>query len=425
MGDGKRLHATDNQPLASRPTAIVTIVCLAEILSMTPFSMFLALQPQLQGAWALSNTESGWISSAYFAGYMLAVPVLGSLTDRIDARSVWLGACALAGAGALGFATAADGVASATVLQLAAGAGLAGTYMPGLKVIADRLEELPRPRHIAFYTTSFTLGASLSFWIIGWLDGAVDWRAAVAIAGAGPAIGCALVWFALPSVPVAPHAHADTGTHVRAVLRSRDSMRYVIGYAAHTWELFALRAWLVPFAVFSAGLQSAAPPVTVATLAAIVSLVGVPASLTGAELTTRVERPRLIVTVMLLSVAASLLVVAAAHGSWWLLIAAVCVYSALISADSAALTSGLVAVAPPASRGTAMAIYSTLGFAAASGGTFAVGLALDLLGGQSVGAWVAAFALMSAPNIVSALVLWPRPRVVPQARRSSSSTPRS
>ena len=75
-------------PVSRSPLFVVSIVCLAEILSMTPFSMFLALQPQLQGAWRLSNTESGWISSAYYTGYMLAVPVLGGLTDRVDARGV-------------------------------------------------------------------------------------------------------------------------------------------------------------------------------------------------------------------------------------------------------------------------------------------------------------------------------------------------
>ena len=56
------------------PWITVAVVCAAEILSMTPFSMFLALQPRLQDAWTLSNTVSGWISSAYFTGYMLAVP---------------------------------------------------------------------------------------------------------------------------------------------------------------------------------------------------------------------------------------------------------------------------------------------------------------------------------------------------------------
>lgn len=372
---------------------------------MAPFSMFLALQPRLQDAWMLSNTASGWISSAYFTGYMLAVPVLGGLTDRIDARRVWLGACALAGFGSLGFAVLADGIWSAVLLQLVTGAGLAGTYMPGLKVITDRLAAPPRPRHVAFYTTSFTIGSSLSFWIIGLLESTVSWRAAIALSAAGPLAGCLLVWLALRAVPVSPQAHASPGVHVKAVLRSSDSMRYVIGYAAHVWELFALRAWVVPFLVFCQEWRGAAPPVAVATLAAMVSLVGVPSSLAGAELTTHAPRRRIIIIVMLTSIIASLLVLPAAFASWWLVILAVCGYNALISADSAALTSGIVAVAPAGSRGTAMAIYSTLGFAAASAGTFAVGLTLDLLGGQSVMSWTVAFMIMSLPNLVGAYAI--------------------
>jgi MFS family permease len=193
--------------------------------------------------------------------------------------------------------------------------------------------------------------------------------------------------------------------HVRAVLRSADSMRYVVGYAAHVWELFALRAWVVPFVVFCESMRETNSPLGVATLAAVVTLVGVPSSLAGAELTSHAPRRRVVVIVMLLSIAASMLVIPAAFASWMLLIIAVCVYSAFISADSAALTSGLVAVAPVASRGTAMAIYSTLGFAAASSGTFAVGLMLDLLGGQSVMSWMVAFAIMSLPNLAGALAI--------------------
>ena len=391
--------------LHARPTVVVLVVCLAEILSMTPFSMFLALQPQLENTWGLSNTDTGWISSAYFFGYMLAVPFLGSITDRVDARAVWLGACALAGTGALGFALLADGVWTAAALQLVAGAGLAGTYMPGLKVITDRLASLPRPRHVAFYTTSFTIGASLSFWLVGFLDAAMDWRAAVAALALGPATGCALVAVALRPVRVPAHAQADPTVHMRAVFNSGDAMRYVIGYAAHVWELFALRAWVVPFVMFCQELKGSLPPLTSATIAAVVSLIGVPASLAGAELTSHAPRRRVIVTVMLTSIVASLLVVPAAQVSWGLLIVAICFHSALISADSAALTSGIVDVAPPASRGTAMAIYSTLGFAAASAGTFAVGFTLDLLGGQSLASWTIAFVVIAAPNLIGALAL--------------------
>lgn len=369
---------------------------------MTPFSMFLALQPQFERAWALSNTETGWISSAYFAGYMVAVPVLGSLTDRIDARAVWLGACALAGVGCVAFALWAHNVWSAALFQFVTGAGLAGTYMPGLKVMTDRLPALPRPRDVAFYTTSFTLGSALSFWLIGQFDAMFQWRAAVALTAAGPLLGCLLVGASLRPVAVERHAPSAATHHVRAVLASADSMRYVVGYAAHVWELFALRAWVVPFVVFCQGLRGSPSPLAVATIAALVSLIGVPASLAGAEMTSRWRRPPLIMTIMLLSIAMSLLVAPAAGVSWVLLIVAVCTYSACISADSAALTSGLVAVAPAASRGTAMAIYSTLGFAAASAGTFAVGFTLDALGGQSPRNWMIAFALMSAPNLIGA-----------------------
>ena len=372
---------------------------------MTPFSMFLALQPQLRDAWALSNTESGWISNAYFTGYMLAVPVLASMTDQVDARAVWLGACALAGLGCLGFATFAEGPVSATLLQLMAGAGLAGTYMPGLKVITDRIGEVPRLRRVAFYTTSFTIGSSLSFWIIGQLDAVLAWRGAVAATAIGPLLGCVLVGRGLEPVRVTPRVDDHAGGHLRAVLASSQSMRYVIGYAAHVWELFALRAWVVPFLVFCEGFRGTSSPVAVATLAAVVGLIGVPSSLAGAEMTSRFARPRLIVSIMMLSIVWSLLVVPGALASWLLIVIGICVYSAFISADSAALTSGIVAVAPPASRGTAMAVYSTLGFAAASAGTFAVGMTLDLMGGQSVNSWMVAFALMSAPNVVGALAI--------------------
>jgi MFS family permease len=388
----------------TNPTTVVLVVCVAEVLSMTPFSMFLALQPVLRDTWQLSNTASGWISSAYSGGYMLAVPVLSSLTDRTDARNVWLAACGMAALGAAGFAWLADGTWTATAFQVIAGAGLAGTYMPGLKVIADRLGATPRPRHVAFYTTSFTIGSSLSFWLVGALAANLPWRLAVTATAVGPVLGCVLVGEALHSVAKRPVPGSDGG-HWMSVLRSGDTIRYVIGYSAHVWELFALRAWIVPFVTFVASAGAGAPPLSAATIAAIVGLIGVPASMAGAELIGRYSRRRIIVTVMLVSVALSYLVVPATRGAWSVIIIVVCAYSALISADSAALTSGVLDVAPPASRGTAMAVYSTLGFAAATAGTFAVGAALDLLGGQSTSSWMAGFIVMGLPNLVGAVAV--------------------
>ena len=62
------------------------LICLAEILALAAIATFPALLPRFRGLWQLSNTEAGWISAAYFAGYMLFVPVLAGITDRVDAR---------------------------------------------------------------------------------------------------------------------------------------------------------------------------------------------------------------------------------------------------------------------------------------------------------------------------------------------------
>jgi predicted MFS family arabinose efflux permease len=388
----------------SSVSSLVATVSVAEILGMAPFAMFLALQPQLREEWLLSNTAAGWISAAYYAGYMVAVPMLVSLTDRVDARTVWLASTTLAAAVAIGFGLIAGGVWSALVCQFLAGASLAGTYMPGLKLIADRMAGVPHPRFVAVYTTSFTVGSSLSFYAIDQLAQVMTWRQAVVAGACGPAIAWLLVFIGLERVRPRHDPHAPSIDHWREITRSADVRRYVLAYACHMWELFAFRSWLVPFFVFCESLRGATFA-GAGTLAALVALVGIPSSIAGAELSARRDRRRLVVAIMLASAAASVLVGPTSLRSWAVIVTVSVAYGALVGADSAALTSGIVAVSPHQSRGTAMALYSMAGFAAASAGASAIGALLDLLGGQSVWSWTVAFAMMGASNVVGAVLL--------------------
>jgi MFS family permease len=389
----------------TRPGRIVAIICVAEILGMSPFSMFLAVQTELRSTWQLSNTAIGWISSGYYAGYMAAVPVLASLTDRMDARTVWLAATSLAAAAAVGFGIAADGLWTALPLQILAGASLAGTYMPGLKLIADRLGVVPHPRYVALYTTSFTIGSSLSFYWIGQLVEVMTWRLAMVTIAAGPALAWALMFFFIP--PMQPHGGGRGAEHGRwrEVFRSAEAMRFVAGYACHMWELFGVRAWLVPFLTFCAIAQGRDTFASPATLAALIALVGVPASLAGAELSARFDRRVVILVVMTMAAAASVAFGLSAAANWAAILTVGVIYTVFISADSAALTAGIVAVAPAGSRGTAMALYSMAGFAAASAGSAIVGSVLDVAGGESVTSWAIAFGVLGASNVVGALLL--------------------
>jgi MFS family permease len=91
-------------------------------------------------------------------------------------------------------------------------------------------------------------------------------------------------------------------------------------------------------------------------------------------------------------------------------------YAALVSADSSALTSSVVASADPRYRGMTMALYSCVGFVGAFLGPLAFGIALDLASGSmrgpSVVGWGTAFAVLGAGVAIGPLAfLLLRPRL--------------
>ena len=68
---------------------LTVLMCAAETLSMTGFASYTTLLPELMRLWGLNNSAAGLIGGVFYAGYMLAVPVLSSLTDRVDSRRIY------------------------------------------------------------------------------------------------------------------------------------------------------------------------------------------------------------------------------------------------------------------------------------------------------------------------------------------------
>jgi MFS family permease len=104
--------------LPKSPARLIAWVCVAHVFSMTGFATYPALLPRLQAEWAMSNTEAGLVSGLFFAGYMAAVPVLTALTDRLDARRIYVVASIVAAGGTVGFALLADGAVVGGLFQL-------------------------------------------------------------------------------------------------------------------------------------------------------------------------------------------------------------------------------------------------------------------------------------------------------------------
>jgi MFS family permease len=385
----------------------VLLLCGAEVLSMSGFATYAALLPLLRQEWALSNSQAGLISGTFFGAYMLAVPLLVGLTDRIDARRIYLLACLLATCGCLGFTFFARGLFSALASQALIGAGLAGTYMPGLRLLADNIKGTTQSRSIAFYTSSFGFGTSGSLLLAGALS-AYDWRWAFALAAAGPLLAAGLVFFQVPpNPPPAPETRLSALYDFRPVIANREAFGYILGYTLHCWELFGLRSWLPTFFAFSLGLTAAGSGslLGAATLAALINLLGPLASVFGNELALRFGRRRLVLAVMASSGALSCLIGFTAPLPIWLVFPLVAGYNLTVMADSAALTAGLVAAADPARRGSAMALHSLFGFGGGFVAPLVFGTVLDLAGGSNqVMAWGIAFASLGLGCLIGAIL---------------------
>jgi MFS family permease len=392
--------------MIKRPLHLLIAICIAQVLSMLPFAGWPVMLGALQDDWGLTNTQAGIVGGVYFVGYVSAVLVLVSLTDMFDPRIVYVFSALVAASGSAAFAGLAGGFYSAATAWSVAGIGLAGTYMPGLQILNSRLDADRRVRYVAWYTATFSIGSGVSFLVAGALSDMFAWPLVFALLAIGP-LAAAILVFAF----IAPLQQADFQSvrrhplDLRPVLQNRAAIGYIIGYTGHSFELFAFRTWIFLLIVLVAADKGL--PLSASNAAVIVgtfSFIGTAASVFGAWLALRLGRDRVLTMVMVGSIVVGLTAGGASLVSFALFAVVACLYNILIMLDSGALTAGVVEVSREGARGATLAAHSFFGFLGAAVGPSAVGLTLDLGGGQTTHAgWLMAFAMMTTGSIVALL----------------------
>lgn len=375
---------------------LVAIVCAAQVFVQLGAGYWPVLMPELMGRWSLSNSEAGWITSAFYAAYMVCVPVLVTLTDRIDAKRVYLFGVACTTAAHFAFGALADGFWSAFALRALAGLGWAGTYMTGLKLLADQVDARMMSRAVTGHAASIGISGAASYVLGELLAHAFGWRVAFASAGLTAAIAWLTVALAVPARP-APARTSATLFDFRPVLRNRSAVAYSLAYCVHTLEMNALRGWGVAFLTWvaastgpSAGLLSPAVVITV------LGLLGTVMSVLGNEASIRLGRRRLIVVAMGLSIVVGASIGFLGSTGYWIAVGLIVLYGMIIWLDSSSLTAGAAGSAEPSRRGAQLAVHSMLGYAGGFVGPLAIGWTLDLAGGMSPIAWGLSFGVIAA-----------------------------
>jgi MFS family permease len=387
-------------------------------MSMAFPTVLAAVQPE----WGLSNQAAGSISSASQAGTALSLVVLSAIADYWGPRAVFLTSTAVAAAVGLLLPVLAQGHVSALILFFVMAVAVAGSYTPGVMLIASRFEPARRGGAVGWFLASSSVGYVLALAVGGWVVAQAGWRPALWALSLGPLVCLVLSIFLFrPRVPGAAPAPASPRFSLETGLgKNRAAQFMVAGYVFHSWELLGMWAWTPAFmaAVLVAhGAPAERSAGLGAGLSAIFHVTGIVAGGAGGWLSDRWGRTAVIALMMAVSTACSF------SFGWMLdapllLVAVVgCIYGFSALGDSPVYSTGLTETVPSARLGSALAIRSLLGFGAGAISPWVFGVMLDWFGGRdSTAAWGWAFSMLGVGGVLGLVtVLWLRQ--LPEARR--------
>ncbi|MCY4590895.1 MAG: MFS transporter [Alphaproteobacteria bacterium] len=384
-------------------TRLVAIMAVHLGLNLVGLHGLAALLPFFIAEWSLSAGQAGWLSGIPYLLSILAI-LVGIGTDRFDARILVIAGSLANAIGFLGFALFADGFWSGLVFRAIQGIGFAWIYMPGAKVISDRGGRDGAPGAVGFYISSFPIVASFSFICVDALAALAGWRVAFAVPGATALVSALVVWILVEPRPVGGGSLASLD--LRPVFANRQATRLIVANFCHSFELLAVRGWMVTLFAFAATRESGAPEWNWPLLATVLTLIGAPMSMIGTWFGSRVGMARISAVALFLSGAASCLVGVAADWPFWLFfLGPVLAQNLFVLLDSGALGGGVIEETRRDVRGRAMAVLAFANVTGSFAGPVLFGTVLEAAGGtSSPGAWSVAYGVVGAVAVAGGIV---------------------
>ena len=379
---------------------------------LLPISSYIAALSLIRQEWTLSNTEAGAIYSAYLAGYVLSALFVIPLTDRIGPRNILLGSAALSIFTHIMFPLLADDILIAVLLRAAAGVGLVGIYMPGLRLIADRFSDNRRGIAMGLYVTAQYAANSCSLALTGLLMSTFEWRDAYLIVAVGAGTGIPLAILVLRN-----HGQSTqdiSGRLNMSVFRNVSARYLILGYSLHALQLFAARVWLPVFLVgvlISKGVDPAKAAVDGATIGGLALLAGSVGPFMGGAISDKWGRSTSASLIFGLSGGCALIIGWTTGLPLSLIVGLSVIYGWAIAADSAIYSTGIVEVSLPSTLGSTMAIQASIGLLGGVVGPILFGGILDI--SPNGLAWPIAFSSLGLLAIV-AICGMQRIRYLPQ-----------
>ncbi|WP_436172855.1 MFS transporter [Mesorhizobium sp. LjNodule214] len=382
---------------------VLSLLCLAVVLSLTTWFSATAILPELKQELALGPGAEAWLTNGVQVGFVIGALAasLVNLPDLVRLSRLMAAAAlvaALANASLLFHPEAGSAIAA----RIVTGAALAGVYPPALKVVATWFT---RDRGLALGAVigALTIGSALPHLFRAALS-ALDWRPVVAAASLATAIGALLFLLFAREGPYPFGKAVFEPSRIGQVFREKPLLLANLGYLGHMWELYAMWAWLLAYtrAAFEAQAVGTAAAASLSTFFVVAS--GILGCLLGGYLSDRIGRTATTAGMMVVSGSCALLMGFLFTGPLWLFMFVAIVWGISVIGDSAQFSAAVTELADRRFVGTALSVQLGAGFALTVLAIWLTPRFANLIGG-----WRWAFLLLvPGPLLGTVAMLWLR-----------------
>lgn len=398
---------------AGRWRALV-LLSIGILLAEAPWFSSAAVTPLLKVEWQFHGLEVAFLTVAVQIGFAVGALLLATTgaADVIRGDRLFFWGAALTAAANLGFAWLATDPISAIPFRFLTGAGIAGVYPVGMKLVSGWFRA-GRGMAIGVLIGALSVGTALPhlFRAVGSLAGA-DWRVIVTWTSIAALLGGVAV---LAGVAPGPFDAPSPRFSLRIAARAfrEPSVRLAnLGYLGHMWELFAMWTWVPLFLAASFAVSSTSGPAGAALAAFAVIGAGGIGCVAGGVLADRLGRTTITIAAMVVSGTCAVLIGFTFGGPPAVVLALAIVWGITVVADSAQFSAAVSELSPAGTAGSALALQTAAGFVLTAATILSVG-ALDP--GDGAG-WRIAFGSLALGPLVGIVAMW-RLRGRPEAAR--------
>ena len=382
---------------------VLSLLCLAVVLSLTTWFSATAILPELKQELALGPGAEAWLTNGVQVGFVIGA-LAASLVNLPDLvrLSRLMAAAALVAALANASLLFHPDPGSAIAARIVTGAALAGVYPPALKLVATWFT---RDRGLALGAVigALTIGSALPHLFRAVLT-TLDWRPVVSAASVATAIGALLFLLFAREGPYPFGKAVFEPSRIGQVFRERPLLLANLGYLGHMWELYAMWAWLLAYtrAAFETQAIGTAAAASLSTFFVVAS--GILGCLLGGYLSDRIGRTATTAGMMIVSGSCALLMGFLFTGPLWLFMLVAVVWGISVIGDSAQFSAAITELADRRFVGTALSVQLGAGFALTVLAIWLTPHFADLIGG-----WRWAFLLLvPGPLLGAVAMLWLR-----------------